>query len=70
MTACRPDVLMTSDDATVRLIAIFTDGFEFHVHPGKTTSRLADDAVKRRAPGQSRHGLAIDLSRALRSTRP
>jgi uncharacterized protein (DUF3084 family) len=49
MTACQPDVLMTSDDATVRPIAVFADGFEFHVHPGKTTSRLADDAVKRRA---------------------
>jgi DEAD/DEAH box helicase domain-containing protein len=47
MTACQPDVLMTSDDATVRPIAVFTDGFEFHVHPGNTTSRLADDAVRR-----------------------
>jgi DEAD/DEAH box helicase domain-containing protein len=49
MTACQPDFLLTSDDAEVRPIAVFTDGFEFHVHPGKPTSRLADDAVKRRA---------------------
>jgi DEAD/DEAH box helicase domain-containing protein len=49
MTACQPDFMLTSDDAAVRPIAVFTDGFEFHVHPGKPTSRLADDAVKRRA---------------------
>jgi DEAD/DEAH box helicase domain-containing protein len=28
---------------------MFTDGFEFHAHPGQPTSRLADDAVKRRS---------------------
>ena len=49
MTACQPDFMLTSDDAAVRPIAVFTDGFEFHVNPGKPTSRLADDAVKRRA---------------------
>ena len=48
-TACMPDFMLTADDATVRPIAVFTDGFEFHAHPGKPTSRLADDAVKRRA---------------------
>jgi DEAD/DEAH box helicase domain-containing protein len=49
MIACQPDFLLTSDDAGVHPIAVFTDGFEFHAHPGKPSSRLADDAVKRRA---------------------
>ena len=44
-----PDFMLTADDATIHPIAVFTDGFEFHAHPGKPTSRLADDAVKRRA---------------------
>ncbi|MFQ3451770.1 DEAD/DEAH box helicase [Bradyrhizobium sp. UFLA01-814] len=49
MTACQPDFMLTADDADVHPIAVFTDGFEFHAHPGQPTSRLADDAVKRRS---------------------
>jgi DEAD/DEAH box helicase domain-containing protein len=43
---CQPDFLLRcADDESIRSIAIFTDGFEFHV----TTNRLADDMAKRRA---------------------
>jgi DEAD/DEAH box helicase domain-containing protein len=49
MTACQPDFMLTPDDADIHPIAVFTDGFEFHAHPGQPTSRLADDAVKRRS---------------------
>lgn len=44
--ACQPDfMLRCADDESILPIAIFTDGFEFHV----TTNRLADDLQKRRA---------------------
>lgn len=42
----QPDFLLRCDDEAIRPIAIFTDGFEFHVHPH---NRLADDFGKRRA---------------------
>ena len=42
----RPDFLLHCDDEAIRPMAIFTDGFEFHVHPHKN---LADDLSKRRA---------------------
>ncbi len=48
-TASQPDFLLSCDDASVRPIAIFTDGFEFHAEPDKACSRLPDDAAKRRA---------------------
>lgn len=47
--ACQPDFLLSCDDAAVRPIAVFTDGFEYHAEPDKPTSRLPDDAAKRRA---------------------
>ena len=47
---CQPDFLLTIDDLSVRPIAIFTDGYEFHVNPN---NRLADDFKKRRAIIQS-----------------
>ncbi|MDR6775336.1 DEAD/DEAH box helicase [Azospirillum sp. BE72] len=46
---CQPDFLLICDDAAVRPIAVFTDGFEYHAEPDKPTSRLPDDAAKRRA---------------------
>ena len=46
---CQPDFLIFCDDAAVRPIAVFTDGFEFHAEPDKPLSRLPDDAAKRRA---------------------
>ncbi len=43
---CQPDFLLRcADDDSIQPIAIFTDGFEFHV----TTNRLADDMAKRRS---------------------
>ena len=42
----QPDFLLRCDDQDVRPVAIFTDGFEFHVHPH---NKLADDLRKRRA---------------------
>jgi DEAD/DEAH box helicase domain-containing protein len=47
--ACQPDFLLTCDDASVRPVTVFTDGFEFHAEPDKASSRLPDDALKRRA---------------------
>ena len=46
---CQPDFLIFCDDAAVRPLAVFTDGFEFHAEPDKHLSRLPDDAAKRRA---------------------
>ncbi|WP_051340453.1 DEAD/DEAH box helicase [Azospirillum halopraeferens] len=46
---CQPDFLLSCDDAAIRPIAVFTDGFEYHAEPDKPTSRLPDDAAKRRA---------------------
>lgn len=43
---CQPDFLLRcADDESIRPIAIFTDGFEFHVK----VNRLADDMAKRRS---------------------
>ncbi|MGF1498258.1 MAG: DEAD/DEAH box helicase [Elainellaceae cyanobacterium] len=43
---CQPDFLLRCiDDESIRPVAIFADGFEFHV----ATNRLADDMAKRRA---------------------
>lgn len=43
---CQPDFMLhCADDESILPVAIFTDGFEFHV----TTDRLADDMRKRRA---------------------
>lgn len=47
--ACQPDFLLTCDDPTVPPVAIFTDGFGPHCHPGEAESRLPDDFRKRRA---------------------
>ncbi|MEH6628801.1 MAG: DEAD/DEAH box helicase [Motiliproteus sp.] len=46
---CQPDFMLRCTDSSVKDIAIFTDGFEPHVHPGEPTSRLTDDIRKRRA---------------------
>jgi len=44
--SCQPDfMLWCADDESIQPVAIFTDGFEFHVE----TNRLADDMAKRRA---------------------
>ena len=42
----KPDFLLRCDDESIKPIAIFTDGFQFHCHPH---NRLADDMRKRRA---------------------
>jgi len=47
--ACQPDFMLRCDDSNIKPIAIFTDGFEFHVQPEKENSRLTDDIQKRRA---------------------
>ena len=46
---CQPDFLLSSDDPSIRPLAIFADGFEPHVQPNKAGSRLPDDMQKRRA---------------------
>lgn len=46
MVQSQPDFLLTSDDESIKPLAIFTDGFEYHCHPN---NRLADDFRKRRA---------------------
>ncbi|SLM31713.1 putative RNA helicase [Desulfamplus magnetovallimortis] len=46
MTASQPDFLLTCDDESIRPVAVFTDGFEYHCYPN---NRLADDMMKRRA---------------------
>jgi DEAD/DEAH box helicase domain-containing protein len=53
--SCRPDFLLSADWGleSERQIAVFCDGLEYHVCPGKTTSRLADDLEKRTALIQS-----------------
>jgi ATP-dependent helicase YprA (DUF1998 family) len=43
----RPDFVLQSNDPNVPLVAIFTDGRQFHATPA--CNRLADDAAKRRA---------------------
>ena len=51
--ACQPDFMLRCDDAAVKPLAIFTDGFEYHVQPELEESRLADDINKRRATIES-----------------
>lgn len=46
---CQPDFMLRCESSDVKSIAIFVDGFEPHVHPGKPESRLTDDIRKRRA---------------------
>ena len=46
---CQPDFLLTADDEICRPVAIFLDGFEPHVQPSESNSRLADDLRKRRS---------------------
>ena len=46
MIQSKPDFLLRADDDTIKPIAIFTDGFDFHCHP---KNRLEDDIQKRRA---------------------
>ena len=46
----QPDFLLHCDDETVKPIAIFTDGFQYHCHP---CNRIADDMLKRRSILQS-----------------
>jgi DEAD/DEAH box helicase domain-containing protein len=42
----QPDFLLICDDETIKPVAIFADGFEFHCFPN---NRLSDDIQKRRA---------------------
>ena len=51
--ACQPDFMLRCDDAGVKPIAIFADGFDPHASPGDAESRLADDIRKRRAIQES-----------------
>lgn len=46
MVPSQPDFLLRCADESVKPVAIFADGFEYHCHP---TNRLADDIRKRRA---------------------
>ncbi|MCP4656854.1 MAG: DUF1998 domain-containing protein, partial [bacterium] len=46
MVDSQPDFVLWCDDAGVRPLAIFTDGFEYHCHPHNV---LASDFKKRRA---------------------
>lgn len=60
--ASQPDFLLTCDDPAVLPMAIFTDGFEFHCHPGEADSRLPDDFRKRRALRASERYLVWSLT--------
>ena len=60
MTACQPDFVPTSDDAAVLPIAVFTDGFEFHVNPGKPTSRLARRCGEAPSRARQRQVLGVE----------
>ena len=46
---CQPDFLISCDDDGVKSLAVFTDGFDPHVYPGKPESRIPDDLQKRRS---------------------
>ncbi|MEI6232646.1 MAG: DEAD/DEAH box helicase [Planctomycetota bacterium] len=46
-TQCQPDFMLHCDDSSIKPVAIFTDGFAYHV------DKLSDDMVKRRAILQS-----------------
>jgi len=46
MIQSQPDFMLYCDDDSIKPLAIFTDGFEFHCYPN---NRLADDFKKRRA---------------------
>jgi DEAD/DEAH box helicase domain-containing protein len=59
MVSSQPDFLLRCDDAQVKPVAIFTDGFEYHCFP---TNRLADDLQKRRAILESGHYLVWSLT--------
>jgi len=59
---CQPDFLLRCADSSIKDIAIFTDGFEPHVHPGEKTSRLTDDIQKRRAIVESGQYLVWNIT--------
>lgn len=52
---CQPDFMLSCKTSGIKPIAIFTDGYEFHVQPEKSHSRLRDDVEKRRAIWESGH---------------
>lgn len=60
--SCQPDFMLRSDDADIKPMAIFTDGFEYHVEPKKEECRLADDIQKRRAVLESGRYLVWSVS--------
>ena len=66
----RPDFVLASNDTTVPLVAVFTDGRAFHA--SETCNRLADDAEKRellRAEGKVVLAVtAQDLARSERNS--
>jgi DEAD/DEAH box helicase domain-containing protein len=52
---CRPDFMLYPESSAKkeRAVAVFADGFSFHVLPGERGSRLADDAAKRSGVAQA-----------------
>lgn len=59
---CQPDFMIRCDDSAVKPIAVFTDGFEPHVKPGESESRLPDDLKKRRSILESEQYLVWSIS--------
>ena len=60
--SCQPDFMLRCDESGIKPVAIFTDGFEVHVNPNESESRLADDVAKRRAILDSGHYWVWSLS--------
>jgi len=44
---CKPDFVLWSQREGARPLAVFCDGFEYHVHPGEAAGRVGDDFDKR-----------------------
>lgn len=61
---CRADFVLYPDGLgrEARPVAVFTDGLAFHVMPGASTARLADDARKRTGISQGGHMLSWSMT--------
>ncbi len=61
---CRPDFLFrpANADPAVKPVAVFCDGFAYHVCPGEERGRLADDIEKRQGVIESGNYLAWSVT--------
>ncbi|PRP90631.1 putative ATP-dependent helicase Lhr [Enhygromyxa salina] len=56
--ASKPDFVLVPVGRETRRVAVFTDGFAYHVQPDAAVSRVEDDICKRRALLNTSDGLA------------